>query len=181
MLLDRAVINSGPLVALSLAGRLDLLPSLFAEFWIPEPVFREVTVAGVGRPGAGALADTRWAPHVRPSPTPDPLLIAELDPGEAAVIALARSVTPCLGSVLIQATVAKGANRAQCKARPTRLGRPPTRRKQRRNAPDSPPSLRVAPQSGVCGVVGLGNGTTIACTLRLASIRIGTQRDPPTE
>ena len=87
----------------------------------------------------------------------------------------------CLGSVLIQATVAKGANRAQCKARPTRLGRSPTRRKQRRNAPDSPPSLRVAPQSGVCGVVGLGNGTTIACTLRLASIRIGTQRDPPTE
>jgi hypothetical protein len=30
MLLDRAVINSGPLVALALAGRLDLLPALFA-------------------------------------------------------------------------------------------------------------------------------------------------------
>lgn len=99
MLLDRAVINSGPLVALSLAGRLDLLPTLFAEFWIPEPVFREVAVAGVGRLGAGALADARWAPHVRPSPTPDPLLIAELDPGEAAVIALARSVTPCLAII----------------------------------------------------------------------------------
>ena len=82
MLLDRAVINSGPLVALSPAGRLDLLPALFGEFWIPEPVFHEVALAGVGRPGAGALADARWAAHVCPAPTPDPLLIAELDPGD---------------------------------------------------------------------------------------------------
>ncbi len=36
MLAERAVINSGPLVGLSLAGRLDVLPFLFAEFWIPE-------------------------------------------------------------------------------------------------------------------------------------------------
>lgn len=99
MLAERAVINSGPLVALSLAGRLDLLPSLFGEFWIPEPVFREVAVAGLGRPGAVALADARWSPHVRPSPTPDPLLIAELDLGEASVIALARSITPCLAII----------------------------------------------------------------------------------
>jgi len=35
MLAERAVINAGPLVALSLAGRLDLLPALFSEFWIP--------------------------------------------------------------------------------------------------------------------------------------------------
>ena len=34
MLAERAIINSGPLVALSLAGRLDLLPALFGEFWI---------------------------------------------------------------------------------------------------------------------------------------------------
>lgn len=61
MLLDRGVINSGPLVALSLAGRLDLLPALFAEFWIPEQVFHEVVLAGVSRPGASALADARWA------------------------------------------------------------------------------------------------------------------------
>ena len=38
----------------------------------------------------------------------------------------------------------------------------PTRNEQRRNAPDSPPALRVGAQSGVCGVVALGNGTTIA-------------------
>ena len=96
MLAERAVINAGPLVALSLTGRLDLLTDLFREFWIPEPVFYEVAIAGLGRPGSGDLSDIRWASHVRASPVPDPLLIAELDPGEAAVIALARSVAPCL-------------------------------------------------------------------------------------
>lgn len=96
MLAERAVVNAGPLVALSLAGRLDLLPSLFGEFWIPEAVFREVALAGLGRPGAQALSDARWASHVRPAPEPDPLLIAELDAGEAAVISLARSIAPCL-------------------------------------------------------------------------------------
>ena len=99
MLLDRAVINSGPLVALSLVGRLDLLPALFGEFWIPDLVFNEVAIAGLGRPGADVLTDERWNSHVRPSPEPDPLLIAELDPGEAAVIALARSLPPCLAII----------------------------------------------------------------------------------
>lgn len=91
-----AVINAGPLVGLSLAGRLDLLPALFAEFWIPDIVFHEVAVTGLGRPGAVELTEARWMPHVRPSPAPDPLLIDQLDPGEAAVITLARSLTPCL-------------------------------------------------------------------------------------
>ena len=65
MLLDRAVINSGPLAALSLAGRLDLLPALFGEFWIPELVFHEGVLAGVGRPGASALAGARWEGRLR--------------------------------------------------------------------------------------------------------------------
>lgn len=95
-MMDRAVINSGPLVALSLAGRLDLLPTLFSEFWIPEAVYHEVAVAGLGRPGAASLSEPQWAGHVRPSPEPDPLLIAELDSGEAAVISLARICTPCM-------------------------------------------------------------------------------------
>jgi predicted nucleic acid-binding protein len=99
MLAERAVINAGPLVALALAERLDLLGALFDEFWIPQPVFQEVAVAGTGRPGSGDLSGPQWASHVRPSPEPDPLLIAELDSGEAAVIALARSLTPCLAVI----------------------------------------------------------------------------------
>lgn len=99
MMLDCAVINAGPLVALSLAGRLDLLPALFKEFWIPEAVFREVAVAGLGRAGAAALADASWAERIRAAPEPDPLLVAELDPGEAAVISLARACAPCMAII----------------------------------------------------------------------------------
>lgn len=95
-MLNRAVINTGPLVALSLVGRFDLLPVLFREFWIPDVVYREVTADGLGRPGANSLADMRWTERVCPAPVPDPLLIAELDPGEAAVISLARTIPPCL-------------------------------------------------------------------------------------
>ena len=98
-MMDRAVINSGPLVALTLAGRLDLLPTLFSEFWIPEAVYQEVALAGLGRPGSELLNAEAWIKHVRPSPEPDPLLIAELDPGEAAVITLARQSSPCLAVI----------------------------------------------------------------------------------
>lgn len=51
-MLDRAVVNAGPLVALSLLDQLDLLPALFAECWVPRTVFNEVAVAGIGKPGA---------------------------------------------------------------------------------------------------------------------------------
>ncbi|MFB1512684.1 MAG: hypothetical protein AADX96_25775 [Thiocapsa sp. C3-sup] len=57
MLIERAVINAGPLVALSLIGRLDLLDALFPEFWTPDIIFQEVVVAGVGRPGSLRLAE----------------------------------------------------------------------------------------------------------------------------
>lgn len=99
MMPDRAVINAGPLVALSLAGRLDLLPAPFEEFWIPEAVFREVAVAGLGRPGAAALTDAAWTERICPTPEPDPLLVAELDPGEAAVISLTRACSPCMAVI----------------------------------------------------------------------------------
>ncbi len=45
-MLDRAVVNSGPLIALSLLDQLGLLPALFVECWIPQTVFNEVAVAG---------------------------------------------------------------------------------------------------------------------------------------
>ena len=56
-MLSRAVVNAGPLVALSLAGRLDLLPAMFQEVWVPRAVYREVAIDGFGRPCADALDD----------------------------------------------------------------------------------------------------------------------------
>lgn len=57
---DRAVVNAGPLVALSLLDQLDLLPALFAECWVPQAVFDEVAVAGIGKPGAKSLQGADW-------------------------------------------------------------------------------------------------------------------------
>ena len=48
-MLERAVINTGPLVALALLDKLDLLPAMFAECWVPQAVFNEVAVAGIGK------------------------------------------------------------------------------------------------------------------------------------
>ena len=98
-MIDRAVINAGPLVALAVLGRLELLPALFAECWIPQAVFDEVAVAGIGKPGATSLHSTEWQARVRVSPIPDPLLILELDAGEAEVISLARHLSPCMAVI----------------------------------------------------------------------------------
>lgn len=98
-MIDRAVINAGPLVALSLIGRLDLLPTLFAECWVPQAVFNEVAVAGIGKPGAIALQSAEWLARVRLSPVPDPLLVMQLDVGEAEVISLARQLSPCFAVI----------------------------------------------------------------------------------
>jgi len=95
----RAVINAGPLVALSLVGRLDLLQALFSEFWIPSAVYREVAVDGLGRPGADPLSAAEWRGRVSAAPEPDPLLVAELDRGEAEVIALCLDKQPCLAVI----------------------------------------------------------------------------------
>jgi len=99
MMLDRAVINSGPLIALSLLGRLDILPLIFKEFWIPDAVYQEVAIAGIGRTGADDLRNPIWQRHIAPTPELDPLLIAELDIGEASVIALARKYYPCMAII----------------------------------------------------------------------------------
>ncbi len=91
---DCAVINAGPLVALSLLDQLELLPALYAQCWVPQTVFNEVAVAGIGKLGAKSLQSADWLARVRVSPVPDPLLVMELDAGEVEVISLARQLPP---------------------------------------------------------------------------------------
>ncbi len=98
-MIDRAVVNAGPLVALSFLELLHLLPSLFSECWIPKTVFNEVSVAGVGKPGATSLNETEWKSRIKDCPRVDPLLVMELDPGEAEVITLARNFSPCMALI----------------------------------------------------------------------------------
>lgn len=98
-MIERAVVNSGPLVALSITGQLDLLPALYAECWAPQTVFNEVAVAGICKPGATSIQAADWQARVRLAPIPDPLLVMELDAGEAEVISLARQLSPCMAII----------------------------------------------------------------------------------
>ena len=60
----------------------------------------------------------------------------------------------------------------------TKLGCPPSEEAQHSDAPKSTPPRRVVAKPGVCSVAPLGNGTTIACAVRLASIPVWRQRIP---
>lgn len=87
------VVNSTPLIALSLIGQLDLLPALFDEILIPASVYEEVVLHGRGRPGAREIAQAEWL-TVRNLETASPLPpeLLGLDQGELDVILLAQEV-----------------------------------------------------------------------------------------
>ena len=89
------VVNSTPLIALSLINQLELLNHLFDEVIIPSGVYQEVVIEGVSKPGEVELKDASWikVQSVTPSSTIEPLLLG-LDKGELQVILLALSIKP---------------------------------------------------------------------------------------
>ena len=54
------VSDAGPIIHLSLIGRIDLLPILYGRVLIPDLVYREVVQAGEGLPGSSELRDAEW-------------------------------------------------------------------------------------------------------------------------
>lgn len=87
--------DAGPLIYLAGAGKLKLLPLLYAEVVVPRIVFDEVTLAGAGLVGAREVAAAPWLRVVERAS--DPVLLARLDAGEAAAIPLAQE----LGAMLL--------------------------------------------------------------------------------
>jgi predicted nucleic acid-binding protein len=86
--------NAGPLIYLSVLGRLPLLRELFAEILLPDAVYEEVVLHGHGLPGANetkAAVEDGWLRRavVQNRALVDALL-GDLDIGEAEAIALAR-------------------------------------------------------------------------------------------
>ena len=55
----RLVVDTGPLIALSKTGHLDLLPHLFDDIVIPAAVLSEIAKPGDTRPGS-EIQDRRW-------------------------------------------------------------------------------------------------------------------------
>ena len=86
------VVNTTPIIALSLIGELDLLRLLYGQVLAPPSVEAEVLAGGRGGIGASELQKASW---LRINSLQDPNradLLADLDRGEAEVIALAQEL-----------------------------------------------------------------------------------------
>lgn len=87
------VVNSTPLIALSIVGYLGLLRDLFDQVLIPASVYEEVVRRGRGRPGARDVAQVDWLVVQEPKETiPLPAELMGLDQGEIDVILLAKEI-----------------------------------------------------------------------------------------
>lgn len=83
------VADTGPLIAFSLVGRLDLLRDLYTSVLVPEAVWSEVTSGAPDRPGVVEIPGCPWLVRTAIAGSVDSLLRAELGPGEAEAITLA--------------------------------------------------------------------------------------------
>ena len=98
--MTKVVVNSTPLIALSLVDHLSLLKIIFDEVVVPASVYDEVVVQGKNRSGAAELEDAGWivvkAPEEKPSLSP---MLLGLDQGEMDVILLAQELKADLDGI----------------------------------------------------------------------------------
>ncbi|WP_295430203.1 hypothetical protein [uncultured Thiodictyon sp.] len=83
------VADSGPLIALSVIGQLELLRRLYGQVLAPPAVWEEVTVRGRGLPGAHEVGQLSWLEIKAPETALWQGLAILVDRGEAEAVALA--------------------------------------------------------------------------------------------
>jgi predicted nucleic acid-binding protein len=83
------VADSSPLIYLSRAGILDILPALFGDVVIPRAVWDEAVERRPSAPGIDKFRNARW---LRIVDNPSPPVDLGLDPGETAAILVAESL-----------------------------------------------------------------------------------------
>lgn len=88
----KAICDTGPIIALSMIDRIDILRHLFEFIVVPEEVHKEILEGGATNVGLANYRKIKWIKVVALSSPVDPLLRTSLDPGEAAVIGLAREL-----------------------------------------------------------------------------------------
>jgi predicted nucleic acid-binding protein len=86
------VVNTTPIIALSLVGELGLLRSLYNEVVVPSAVEAEVLAGGRDGIGSSELKEASWLRVVSLQDARRADLLADLDRGEAEVLALAQEL-----------------------------------------------------------------------------------------
>ncbi|WP_446009810.1 DUF3368 domain-containing protein [Candidatus Electrothrix sp.] len=87
------VSDSTVLIGLAKIDSLFLLKEMFQEIYLPEAVFREVTLDGWQKPGAEAVRNALWILRKQVSDrTQVHFLMTVLDEGEAEVLVLAKEL-----------------------------------------------------------------------------------------
>ena len=89
----KVICNTGPLVALSMIDRIDILRHLFEFVAVPEAVHKEILEGGTTNAGLANYRKIKWIKVMILSNPVDPLLRTSLDAGAAAVIGLARELS----------------------------------------------------------------------------------------
>ena len=89
----KVICNTGPIVALSMIDRIDILRDLFELVTVPEAVHMEILEGGTTNAGLANYQKVKWIKDMTLSNPVDPLLRTSLDSGEAAVIELARELS----------------------------------------------------------------------------------------
>ena len=89
----KAVINTSPLISLSILKKLDVLPMLFEEIYIPTSVFQEAVIVGKGKYGSADIEHSNWLKTAEITNTDlrDSIALS-LDYGESEVITLAKEL-----------------------------------------------------------------------------------------
>ena len=144
--MSQIICNSGPLIALGILGRLDLLKTLFDVVLVPEAVQKEIEQGGIKLAG---LEDFRRADWIRIVPLQKPsdaLLESLLDVGEAAVISLAREQQSVV--VLIDERKARKVARDVYGLQPIGRARILVEAKKRKLLPDIAPLFQKLRQEG---------------------------------
>ena len=99
------VANTTPIIALAIAGQLELLQHLYSNVVIPPAVQSEVLTGGIGGIGVRELQAADW---IRVFPLQDSRradLLTDLDRGEAEVLALAQELNA--GLVILDERLAR--------------------------------------------------------------------------
>jgi predicted nucleic acid-binding protein len=99
------VVNTTPIIALALISRLDLLQHLYGEVVMPPAVQDEVFAAGSTGIGDAEVREATWLQAISLQDPRRADLLADLDRGEAEVIALAQELDA--GLVIIDERLAR--------------------------------------------------------------------------